>query len=408
MSKLKQHWQNWKQSTNQITGLGSFWQNMRQAARQYSGVLLIAGALLAFGLALWLSLSILSGIGNTFAALNKIHPSVGWAFLVVLLVSLLWIGLYIAKLVRNIKPNAPGNTNTGNKLDVRLFGQKGQEITNPKELLPVLSLPTIKVDDLLQPGHRQLIECLAHASNEADYQRALKQLHQLEKRHGQSDPDLLLAQAQSLLKLERWEHASRILQHLSDTYPNTRFAKDAHIIALSAELEFGLDAPLIKQSTTHIDPPTQEPVVPVVHATPITQHNEALDEPIDPMGDTRPQPTQLDDDFWSAVQEPEPEPVVENTDVLAIPETGYPWRQTEPTLGGILLKNASQYEWLLEEADRYREAGEHTKGHELLRRLMAEAPRTRYAKDALMRLVGDKLLSEVERKTARADEYQEK
>jgi hypothetical protein len=43
-----------------------------------------------------------------------------------------------------------------------------------------------------------------------------------------------------------------------------------------------------------------------------------------------------------------------------------------------------------------------------LRRLMAEAPRTRYAKDALMRLVGDKLLSEVERKTARAEGYQEK
>lgn len=63
-----------------------------------------------------------------------------------------------------------------------------------------------------------------------------------------------------------------------------------------------------------------------------------------------------------------------------------------PTLGGIELKDVYEWEWMLEQADRHREAGEHVQVHQILYELSQKASDTRYAKDAHLRLLGDGIL----------------
>ncbi len=66
-------------------------------------------------------------------------------------------------------------------------------------------------------------------------------------------------------------------------------------------------------------------------------------------------------------------------------------REHPPILGGILLEDARRCEGILEEADQLREAGQRAKAYALLQDILRLHPRSRYAKDAQMRLLSDQL-----------------
>lgn len=452
MSWFKQKWDDAKKSANQLSGWSSFWGSLSQGFKQYSSIILVIGALLLFGLTLWLSLSILSSIGNTFTLLSNIHPIVAWAFLLSLIAGVIWVGWTIYKLLQKSHTGTSRRKlDTGSALDVKLFGAEGQEVLDPKVLLPALPIPDLSLSDLLQPGHRQVVSQLLHADDQASYEKALANLSAVEEQSGE-EPGWMLARAHTFLELGRYQEASALLTEIQTRYPASREAQDAVLLELAASLEFGslmtpmsseeldqtiaainkalppsaaaaLSQPLSsKQAIQAKESPTNEPpasesvsfddILAELNALSSTQDSASTPLSLEELPATPAQePTETvekaDDDFGLSLDSAFPderEGLDLDANIPQIPPEAPLVRETEPpappaitapTLGGVLLKVASQMEWMLEEADRYREAGEHTKGHQLLHEIIATEPSSRYALDARMRLLGDAIFYEL-------------